>query len=276
VSLTPAPFPFSLQKDNSMSTETAIAPRTATEHARRTQLEETIEAGQKTFLEVGAALLEIRDKRLYRGDFETFEEYCQTKWNFGRNYSNKLIEAVKVVSDLPVNLGTIVTTETQARELAKVPKKQRAKVIQAASENGTKPVTAKKIADAAKSFAPPPIKKAAPGRADKFGHPIEDPGAWDHAEAVASEVLKKVSDVRVALKELETDRIFAELPPTILSTVSGLYANLKAIQPHTVCPRHDGAKCKLCNGRGFISKSKYENVIKPADREKWEAQSAVA
>ena len=35
-------------------------------------LEATIEAGQETFLQVGAALLAIRDRGLYRERFETF------------------------------------------------------------------------------------------------------------------------------------------------------------------------------------------------------------
>ena len=39
--------------------------------------ESVISKGLKTFSDVGNALLAIRDGRLYREQFPTFEEYCQ-------------------------------------------------------------------------------------------------------------------------------------------------------------------------------------------------------
>ena len=43
---------------------------------RLAELELVIERGLKTFVEVGAALLGIRDGRLYRETHATFEDYC--------------------------------------------------------------------------------------------------------------------------------------------------------------------------------------------------------
>src|SRR6476660_8234750 len=42
--------------------------------------EAIIQKGIQTFVEVGNALLEIRESRLYRGQYSTFEEYCRTRW----------------------------------------------------------------------------------------------------------------------------------------------------------------------------------------------------
>ena len=39
--------------------------------------EEIISKGLNTFLEVGHALAEIRDRRLYRATHDTFEPYCR-------------------------------------------------------------------------------------------------------------------------------------------------------------------------------------------------------
>jgi hypothetical protein len=64
----------------------------------------TIKHGLQTFVDVGAALLEIRDSKLYRKEYGTFEEYCNKRWGWQRNYANKLIRAAEVVE----NLGTIV------------------------------------------------------------------------------------------------------------------------------------------------------------------------
>lgn len=97
---------------------------TVPEVDRKAQLEATIERGMQTFVEVGLALMEIRDDRLYRAEFGTFEEYCQERWGWGRNYINKLIASAEVVE----NLGTIVpklpATESQARPLAALPPAQ--------------------------------------------------------------------------------------------------------------------------------------------------------
>jgi hypothetical protein len=94
-------------------------------------LEATIRRGLSTFIEVGNALAEIRDARLYREQgFRTFEDYCLKRWRWGRNYANKQIAAARVIQ----NLGTTVPnsiTERQARELASLPPEQQREVAAA-------------------------------------------------------------------------------------------------------------------------------------------------
>ena len=102
-----------------------------------TQLETKINEGLKTFMDVGASLLRIRDARLYRHDYSTFEEYCQKRWGMQRNYANKMIAASEVIQ----NLGTIVpilpTTESQVRPLTKLEPEEQTIVWQRAT--GTAP-----------------------------------------------------------------------------------------------------------------------------------------
>lgn len=64
------------------------------------RLEKTIDKGMTSFLEVGNALMEIRDKRLYRDRHGTFEAYCQERWGLGRRQANNLIAAAEVVGGL--------------------------------------------------------------------------------------------------------------------------------------------------------------------------------
>jgi hypothetical protein len=52
-------------------------PLTSDEAERLLECETVIEKGFQTFIEVGIVLLEIRDKRLYRQSYETFEDYCR-------------------------------------------------------------------------------------------------------------------------------------------------------------------------------------------------------
>ena len=78
-----------------------------------------IKQGLKTFVEVGQALMLIRDKRLYRVEYGTFEAYCNAKWNLQRHYVNRMISASEVVGNL-VPHGTKPQTEYQARPLTKL------------------------------------------------------------------------------------------------------------------------------------------------------------
>lgn len=74
-----------------------------------------------------------RDNRLYRAEYDTFEQYCRERWSFKRDYANKLIASSKVIE----NLNTIVSkpvTESQARPLSKLPAKEQKEVWQEAVE----------------------------------------------------------------------------------------------------------------------------------------------
>ena len=96
---------------------------TVPEVDRKAQLEATIEHGMQTFVEVGLALMEIRDDRLYRAEFGTFEEYCNQRWGWTRMRASQLIAAAAVVQN--VNLGLQnPATERQARPLAALPPAQ--------------------------------------------------------------------------------------------------------------------------------------------------------
>lgn len=110
---------------------TATAEMTREELARH---EQVIERGKQTFVEVGLALWEIREGRGYRFEHGTFEDYCQERWGWGRNYANKLISASAVVG----NLGTVVpilpVSETQARPLTQLAPDQQREAWQKAVE----------------------------------------------------------------------------------------------------------------------------------------------
>jgi hypothetical protein len=79
--------------------------------------EVVIKQGLNTFIEVGEALFLIRDKRLYRKEFNTFEDYCQQKWSLSKPYVNRIISASQTFSNL-TPMGTILPeSERQVRPL---------------------------------------------------------------------------------------------------------------------------------------------------------------
>lgn len=101
---------------------TELVPLDGHEAAALYRLEETIERGLATFVEVGRALIEIRDGRLYRETYGTFEDYCAQRWQFTTGRARQLVGAAEVA--ITVTSGNaplpVPATERVARELAPV------------------------------------------------------------------------------------------------------------------------------------------------------------
>ena len=126
---------------------------TQDEATRRAELEPIIAEGMASFVEVGQALVEISDRRLYRNTHSTFKQYCQEKWQISAAHAYRLAEAAEVVESVKSSpVGDKITTESQARELARVPEPKRADVLEAAVTKAArrgKPLTAASIKEAA-------------------------------------------------------------------------------------------------------------------------------
>ena len=113
--------------------------------------EVVIKQGLKTFVEVGQALMLIRDKRLYRVEYGTFEAYCQDKWQLGRRYVNQIVSASEVVG----NLGAMAPkpqNERQTRPLTKLEPELQAEAWQQVVEQHGEKVTQKKVQEVVKEF----------------------------------------------------------------------------------------------------------------------------
>jgi len=107
--------------------ETALSEREAEELAT---CERIIERGLRTFLEVGSALLKIRDLRLYRNEYATFEDYYRERWSLERSQVYRLMDAAEVTRNLqssPMGEVPLPSNERQARPLTKLkdPEEQR-------------------------------------------------------------------------------------------------------------------------------------------------------
>jgi hypothetical protein len=265
---------------------------------RLAELEKTIARGKKTFVEVGLALAEIRDLRLYRREYSGFEEYCRKKWGWTKQHAYRLIEAAPVAKS---NLQ--VTSQNAAIELARVDPEKRAGVVQAVVDAG-KPVTAAEIR---RHLPPPPVKPGggADGTAtmvaddrvarengahgvtrptslppppsqvlDATGWPIPTQliPLWQRANEV-QEMLTTLSRVKGALRAAQDNRdlLFAEVNfSSALSQLDQAWYDLKTAKPFAVCPTCQGQvpeKCTLCKGRGLISEHRWNTCVTREDKE---------
>lgn len=108
---------------------------TTTEAKRLKGLENTIKAGLGTVLKVAEALMEIKENRLYRAKYKTFEEYCEQKWQVTRRRAYQLIEAGEVRNSLTPEMGNNFPNTAQLNALAKIPKEQRQAAAEAIIES---------------------------------------------------------------------------------------------------------------------------------------------
>tara|TARA_R110002073_G_scaffold177188_9_gene335141 strand:+ start:4058 stop:4912 length:855 start_codon:yes stop_codon:yes gene_type:complete len=119
------------------------------EAERLKKLERIVDKGKRTFIEVGNALKELRDGKLYRQTHRTFESYCEERFGFKRQQAYRFIEASEVVEN--VSHGGQISSERAAREVAKAPPEKQQEVVTKAIETAEKtgkPVTAKLMAAA--------------------------------------------------------------------------------------------------------------------------------
>ena len=77
-----------------------IEELTSEELSLRLQLERKVE---RAFYEAGKALMELRDRKLYRSSHKTFEEYCRDRFGYTRIAAFYKISAAVVVDNLLTN-----------------------------------------------------------------------------------------------------------------------------------------------------------------------------
>lgn len=94
-----------------------------TERAVLLECEDVVRKGLKSFVQVGNALARIRDSRLYREMFRTFEEYCLAVWDISDRHARNLWSAADVYGELAAKQFSVLPeTESQARPLTKLPR----------------------------------------------------------------------------------------------------------------------------------------------------------
>ena len=256
------------------------------EQADLTKLEKVVAAGQQTFVEVGLALSEIRERKLYRLDFNTFEEYCQNRWHWTRRRVSQLIIASAVVQGLPENLGTTVPNEGTAREIARLPESGRAGVVESIVASGKRvtsaevkkhlpPPPARQVADRAEVSTPPaaPLPPPPSQVLDGTNWPIPTQliPLWQRADEV-QELLTILSRVKGVLRSAQDkgDMLFAEVCfSSALSQLDQAWTDIKTAKPFAVCPACQGQvpdRCTLCKGRGMLSEHRWNTCVPREDK----------
>jgi hypothetical protein len=184
---------------------------TAPEEERLYQCEEIISRGIKTFVDVGKALAEIKNSKLYRLNYPTFEEYCRDKWLLSRSQVYNYISAGEVMENLStmVDILPLPQNERQARPLTELEPELQIEAVR--NVNTEDELTAKTFERSANSLKP---------LNEKFKETLKDNPELTRSEALeqakqsitekdTSEVIEPDADV-IPFEEKETRKTFAE------------------------------------------------------------------
>jgi hypothetical protein len=140
---------------------------TAKDNQDLVRLEGIIQKNIGAFYEVGRALMEIRDRELYKirngGEYATFEAYCKGAWDFSSRNAYHLIDAAMVIENVNNCSQKQPCTESQARPLARLEPDQQREAWQRAVDTAPEgKVTAAHVYKIVKEMTVPEIPKTAP------------------------------------------------------------------------------------------------------------------
>lgn len=94
-----------------------IEPLSPDEQRLKDDCERRISVGLTTWLDVCDALQTMRDNRLWRGEFASFDAYCQARLGYGRGRADQFIAAGEMVEALN-HTNVVIPNEAVAREIA--------------------------------------------------------------------------------------------------------------------------------------------------------------
>lgn len=116
--------------------------------------EVVIKQGLKTFIEVGQALMTIKEKRLYRIGFKTFEDYCVERWAISKPRAYQLIDAANVIIGLSTIVDILPQTESQTRPLTSLKPEIQKEVWKEVVETHGENITAAKVQSVVNDWKP--------------------------------------------------------------------------------------------------------------------------
>ena len=236
----------------------------------------------------------IRDEKLYRSRYKTFEDFAQEYFGIGRAQAYRILEFGEIANEMASNsvspMGDISgepqkpesedapdwlpkdadqdpkpapkINERQARELAKAPPGTRKAVFEKVAAQG--PVTAKAIAKAVtEAKQPRPL--------DCIGREVPDDALpyWNRQPEV-EEKMRVISQMKSFVKkQIENDDPIYGLAvkQELEMALTRVYYQLKSCRPYAVCyvcQGHPGkpgqTQCTVCHTMGIINERQWDNA----------------
>lgn len=208
-----------------VGTPTKLSPG---ERERLAEYVAVVDKSMDSFLAVGAALIGIREGRLYREAHPTFEAFCRNKWSMSRPRAYQLIASTKMVNRLSADLSTTVdtpTSERQVRPLTALPAAQQAAAWQESVETapGGRPTAAHVQAVVDKIKTPAPTTEKSENEWDKKQYAI-------HMEEHVRLVMEHLEAIQLYGKTADKLKYGIKIIRWCAGNLAGFDAALKAVR----------------------------------------------
>lgn len=210
-------------------------------------------------------ILEVRQKKLYRLEYDTFEDFCQSELGITQQYATQTLRSAEVVSNLgsETMVSVLPSSERQARPLTKLtPEIQREAWNEVLESNAPEEITAKKVEEVvsnwteANDFLKERMKEQA--TPSVFAQPVP---------MSEKEILEKAKEIRQArLEEKKEEQALIESQRKPLPKPKGVYELIYLDPPW----RYDFAETANREIENHYPTMSHEDLLKleiPADKD---------
>lgn len=237
-----------------------------------TQLQRVIKKHTETAWEWIESIHRVRQARLYREDYKTFESFCQEECGFTSRRGNQLIAALQFRIEAKANGAPVPENENQARKANSEPEMTPEDLPDPDKETSTNepPDLGTNVPSGAKPPRELPKEFRDSDGFDSMGYPIPKAVASNYRKR---EEIQKLIDLILSVKVHVLNSVKAQektywrLGNGWEADVDGVAHGLKSIQPYAVCPYCQGRtyeQCTNCGHTGVVGKFYYEQTT-PAE-----------
>jgi len=237
-------------------------------------LEKIIDVGLSGFMDVAGALTVIKQKGLYKDEFNTFDQYCTQKWHMTKQHVYRKIKAFDVIKQVASSQKVThglpnapEPNERQARELAKLPAAKQAEAWKAVVEvapqkNGKPQVTGQLVKSVVRKIndQKPSGKQERPRlKLLKKGELSEWVAEAINNKTKFNEILSHIAKAKALAKVLCESPLGAHINWNRLDIdLKNVRGNIRIAMPYGPCPYCGQDGCKACNKQGWLTKMKID------------------
>lgn len=188
-----------------------------------------VKNGLRTYIEVGRALLEIKQSQLYLAEYATWTDYCDRELTMTRRHADRMIVSAKTIT---------LREQPNKGQTKRDMMSQKYPRLTPAAPPARRPTGAKGTGKATEQSGP--VQKEMAEATSELNSAI---AAIEAAGRQARSVAESPMGIYVSTQRLDVD-------------LKNVTRNLRGGKPFALCPYCGGGahKCRACNGHGWINK----------------------
>lgn len=253
--------------------------------------ESAIEQGLDSAAQVAAALARIRDGKLYRGGYGTWDEYLEKRWDRTRQWAALILKGVETrkaitdggqtpgksssaVDSFQPEVKTRPIPERHTRPLNELPEEKRAeaweRVVETAPKDpksGKRKITGEHVAEVVKEIRGDPPAEIADATGTMVPARLRE--VFGIVRAQFQKLIREVDRFKAeAIRLAESPHGLHLTATQVQKDAENLRTALKFASPYAVCSRCRGKGCKPCKDQGWMTLDHHRAAERERGRKK--------